>query len=820
MSVFGIKTLPLADELPQWELEGGIVFTRNGKMEVGFELQLPQMLLFSDSDLEDFHRGFSYFLRLTVPEGERFRLFVEVRQKAESYLENIRRERGSYVHPLGELFFDARTKMFEDLARRGVLRTWRYYGFLTLTPPRGKVRGMFSEREYEEAMALARAVREEFGVQLRSIGIKAVPADDQRLFETMWRWFNPDKPVPRYLPPGERPPYGSPDYEGLTAQLAKTEVDNAYSTRIFVGNTWISGMAMGVSPDVTSTGFVDKLLRMDGEFYLVVDWYHRETASEVRKLSTTLRTATAMTKADTVVDPGVFVKAENYSEALKRVQGEGRQIFDVAAHLIFLSRDEKEVVRKLQEARGRFAELGGVRGIEVQDFFEAWVSVSPGSGRVPYYKAKLLEDNAADFMPTWSPWRGLEKPVAVYEGQGGVTVQIDPFAKEFPAKHGIVVGGSGRGKSFFVQSFLNQLALRGVEVVIVDRGFNYVALVELLGGSVVVVDPVEGTSINPFELREGELLPSEEKKDLIRALFRAMVPPPSNEQEAAIEEAIFMAAVEQTYLMQQQEDERGNRYLEPFTLSTVVRKLRTMEQVNGKPMGPNEKEIASRLAYALDNWTGDSVYGRFVDRPSNVSLDAQVVYFETGKLGSDGPLTQVGLLLISDLIWKKITKKPGPKVVVLDEAWALLKTRYGAAVVENLYRRSRTFGAAVYAVTQSLQDFVTGYSQGILENTYYHYLLPAPGQEEYVRKLFGVPERAIERVYKKLEFKPGEYSEVLVVLRAGTGLVGGVVRNRVSPLEYWAYTTNPEDKEKRRRAVEKYGNLRDALVALAKGEVV
>ncbi|RTH02856.1 hypothetical protein CSW50_06505, partial [Thermus scotoductus] len=150
----------------------------------------------------------------------------------------------------------------------------------------------------------------------------------------------------------------------------------------------------------------------------------------------------------------------------------------------------------------------------------------------------------------------------------------------------------------------------------------------------------------------------------------------------------------------------------------------------------------------------------------------------------------------------------------------LLKTRYGAAVVENLYRRSRTFGAAVYAVTQSLQDFVTGYSQGILENTYYHYLLPAPGQEEYVRKLFGVPERAIERVYKKLEFKPGEYSEVLVVLRAGTGLVGGVVRNRVSPLEYWAYTTNPEDKEKRRRAVEKYGNLRDALVALAKGEVV
>jgi conjugal transfer ATP-binding protein TraC len=820
MSGLGVKVFPLADELSQWELEEGVVFTRDGKMEVGFELTLPQMLLFSDEDLEDFHRKFSYFLRLGVPEGERFRLLIEVRQEAEGYLESIRKERGSYVHPLGELFFEERMRLFESLAARGILRTWRYYGFLTLTPPRGKVRGMFSEREYEEALALAQAVRDDFMVRLASMGIKAQAADDQRLFETMWRWFNPDRPAPRYVPPKERVPYGTPDYEGLTAQLAKTAVDNAYSTRILVGETWISGRAMGVSPDMTWTGFVDALLKMEGEFYLVLDWYHRDTASEMRKLSATLRTATAMTKADTVVDPGVFVKAENYSEALKRVQGEGRHLFDVSAYLIFLSKDERELVRRMQESRGRFAELGGVRGLEIHDFFEAWVSVSPGSGRTPYYKAKLLEDNAADFMPTWSPWRGMSHPIAVYEGQGGVTVQIDPFSSEFPAKHGIVVGGSGRGKSFFVQSFLNQLALRGVEIIIVDRGFNYVTLVELLGGSVVVMDPVEGTSVNPFELREGELLPSEEKKDLIRAVFRAMVPPPSDEQESSIEEAIFMAAVEQTYLMQQQEDRHGNRYLEPFTLSTVVSKLRNMEQVGGKPMGPKEKDIATRLAYALDAWTGDSVYGRLIDRPSNVNLDNQVVYFETGRLGNDGPLTQVGLLLISDLIWKKITKKPGPKLIVLDEAWALLKTQYGAAVVENLYRRSRTFGAAVYAVTQSLQDFTSGYAQGILENTYFHYIFPAPNQEENIRKLFGIPQRVMEKVYKKLEFRKGEYSEVLVVLRSGTGLVGGVLRNRVTPLEYWAYTTDQNDKAKRARAVEKYGNLKDAIVALARGEVV
>jgi conjugal transfer ATP-binding protein TraC len=78
----------------------------------------------------------------------------------------------------------------------------------------------------------------------------------------------------------------------------------------------------------------------------------------------------------------------------------------------------------------------------------------------------------------------------------------------------------------------------------------------------------------------------------------------------------------------------------------------------------------------------------------------------------------------------------------------------------------------------------------------------------------------MEKVYKKLEFRKGEYSEVLVVLRGGTGLVGGVLRNRVTPLEYWTYTTDQNDKAKRARAVEKYGNLKDAITALARGEVV
>uniref|UniRef100_A0A7C5RDX8 DUF87 domain-containing protein n=1 Tax=Thermus caliditerrae TaxID=1330700 RepID=A0A7C5RDX8_9DEIN len=816
MSALGTKTLPLADELAQWELEEGVVFTRDGRMEVGVRMHLPPMLLFSDEDLRDFGERFARFLRLTVPEGERFRLLVEARREADEYLEAIRKERSTFTHSMGELFFEEKLRLFQKLAQKGILRTWKYYGFLSLTPPRGRIRGMYSEREFREAMDLAQSLRGEMAVQLASAGIKVEPISDEELFAVMWRWFNPDKPVPRYEPPRERAPYGTPDYRGLTQQLAQTEVDNAYPTYIRLGSYWVGGVAMAASPDTTWPGVADALLETEGEFYLVVDWYHKPLEPEVRRMSTSLRTANAMARSDTTLDPSVFVRAENYQEAMRRVQGENRHIFQVGVHLVLLERELRELRKKIPAAKGRFAGLGAAKGIPVADFFEAWTALSPGSGRVPYYKVSLLEDNASDLMPTWTPWRGLDRAMAVYEGAGGVPVQIDLFSDRFPAKHGIVVGGSGRGKSFFVQSLINQAALRGVEVIIVDRGFNYVSLVELLGGSVVVMDPVEGDSVNPFELREGEIFPSEEKKDILRALFRAMVPLPQNEQEASIEEAIFMAAVEQTYLMQQQEDEKGRRTLEPFTLSTVVRKLRTMEQVNGKPMGPGEREIANRLAYVLDNWTGNSVYGRFLDRPSTVSLENQVIYFETSKLGSDGPLTQVGLLLISDLIWKKITKRPGPKLVVLDEAWALLKNPHGAAVVEALYRRSRTFGAAIYAITQELKDLSTGNAQGIITNTYYHYLLPAPGQEEHIMNLFGIPKRAIERVYKRLEFKKGEYSEVLVVLRTGTGLEGGVVRVRVSPLEYWAYTTDEKDKERRKKMVEKCGSLKEALLALAK----
>ncbi|MCH1927134.1 DUF87 domain-containing protein, partial [Shewanella sp. C31] len=177
-----------------------------------------------------------------------------------------------------------------------------------------------------------------------------------------------------------------------------------------------------------------------------------------------------------------------------------------------------------------------------------WLTLAPFSGGIAEEKVYLLETNAAHFVPTTGAWTGSPRPVALFRTRQGALVSVDPFDKRMRNYNGIVVGGSGSGKTFAVQYLLSEL-LRAetASVVILDRGNNYQALVEAFGGAMVEIRPGAGTSINPFDLEEGEVEPTPEKKGDLLKLLRAMVPPGGDPTQEAVENAILEAAIDQTY---------------------------------------------------------------------------------------------------------------------------------------------------------------------------------------------------------------------------------------------------------------------------------
>jgi conjugal transfer ATP-binding protein TraC len=278
---------------------------------------------------------------------------------------------------------------------------------------------------------------------------------------------------------------------------------------------------------------------------------------------------------------------------------------------------------------------------------------------------------------------------------------------------------------------------------------------------------------------------------------------------------LLTAAIEQTYARARSERKVEGKLVQHFAgcrLSDLVRTLVTMEEVGERPASPSEREIARSLALRLQNWSGDTPFGQFVDRPTSINIEAPLVYYETSGLERYPELRGVGLLLLADLIWRRAKRDPARrKIAVFDEAWAMLKIPQAREFIVELYRRARRYHTAVYAVSQSLLDFAE--VRGILQNTSSFFLGRLPGEDKAIGELLELPPAALE-TFRSLSGKRGEYAEFMAWIRREDRLEGDVIRVEASPEEYWLFTTNPLEIERRNKALAEQGSWLAALSVL------
>lgn len=502
---------------------------------------------------------------------------------------------------------------------------------------------------------------------------------------------------------------------------------------------------------------------------------------------------------------------------IEHMTATGDHVFRAGVGLVLVGRTPAQLEGLKEAVVSAFSHFPGSLPVTgaYQNFFQ-YFALLPYSGRANEFAFKMLESNAADLLPPVAPWRGSENPVLLFRNRWGSLTALDPFDPRSTNWNGLVVGGSGSGKTFFVQTLLAALLRQEADALIVDRGYGYAPLVEALGGAVIPVEP-GGVSINPFDLPEGELGPDDEKKAFLMAVLRSMIPGGQDAVAESVENALLTAAIEQTYARGRTERKVEGKVRQHFAgcrLSDLVRTLVTVEEIGDRPASAGEREIARSLAIRLQSWTGETPLGQFVDRPTTVNPEAGVVYYETGGLDRYADLRGVGILLIADLIWRRAKRDPGRrKIAVFDEAWAMLKIGQAGEFMVELYRRARRYNTAVLAVSQSLQDFAE--VRGILQNTGSFFLGRLPGEDQAVAQALDLPESALE-AFRSLSGRKGKYAEFMAWIRREDRMEGDVIRVEASPEEYWLFTTNPLEIERRDQAVREHGSLLNAIGALVK----
>ncbi len=269
-------------------------------------------------------------------------------------------------------------------------------------------------------------------------------------------------------------------------------------------------------------------------------------------------------------------------------------------------------------------------------------------------------------------------------------------------------GTTGSGKSFAAALLvLRTRWLRpDLEVVLLDPLGEYRRFVEALGGNVVRLADGAARRLNPLDpaTTGGD---RREKAGRVAAMLRALFPSVSDEEAALLDTTV-------TGLY-----ETGG----VPTFSDLARAL------------AQRGDDARRLLGLLEVFRTGSL--RFVDGPTTLDPAGTTVGFDFSGI----PDEQLSFHLAYALDWTygRLRSRPGPKLVVVDEAHLLARQESTAEFLDRLVRHMRHFGAGVLFLTQSPDDFLARSSgRALLRNLYATGFLRLTEVSSEARAFFGL----------------------------------------------------------------------------------
>ncbi|MEK9176345.1 MAG: hypothetical protein AAB520_02810, partial [Patescibacteria group bacterium] len=175
------------------------------------------------------------------------------------------------------------------------------------------------------------------------------------------------------------------------------------------------------------------------------------------------------------------------------------------------------------------------------------------------------------------------------------------------------------------------------------------------------------------------------------------------------------------------------------------------------------------------------------NQQSNFDIKNPLTVFSTR--GLEDELRPVAMQIILDFVWTKIRKDLKKRLLVLDEAWYLMKYNDSASFVHGIAKRARKYYLALTTATQDVQDFLsTDYGKAVLSNSSIQILLKqSPTEIDLVADIFYLTQQEKQLL---LSASVGEG-----LFFAGQSHVAMKVLS--APFEHKLITSNPEEILKR-----------------------
>jgi len=355
-------------------------------------------------------------------------------------------------------------------------------------------------------------------------------------------------------------------------------------------------------------------------------------------------------------------------------------------------------------------------------------------------------------------------------------ILFDRFSLE--NANSVVFAKAGSGKSYAVKLEILRSLMVGVDIIIIDPENEYKFLSDAVGGSFFNISLASPSHINPFDLPT----PREDEKpeDVLRSniinlvgLLRIMLGGLTPEEDAIIDRALT-----ETYASKDITPET-----DPADWQERIPLMSDFEQVL------ESMEGAESLVRRVRKFT-KGTFAQFFNQPTNISMDKPFVVF--GIRDMEDELRPIAMFIIMRYIWNKVRSELKKRILVVDEAWWIMRTEDGASFLFGMCKRARKYWLGVTTITQDVNDFMkSSYGQPIITNSSLQLLMKqSPATIDIVQKTFNLTE---EEKYLLLEAEVGEG-----IFFAGQKHVA--IKVMASYTEDQIITTAPEEVLKIRRA--------------------
>ncbi|MBI4155850.1 MAG: DUF87 domain-containing protein [Candidatus Zambryskibacteria bacterium] len=303
----------------------------------------------------------------------------------------------------------------------------------------------------------------------------------------------------------------------------------------------------------------------------------------------------------------------------------------------------------------------------------------------------------------------------------------------------ITFAKSGAGKSYMTKLEILRTLMFDVDVIVIDPEKEYEYLSEAVGGRYFNISLNSEHHINPFELptpSEGESFANVLRSNIINlvGLFRLMMGGLSPEEDALIDRAIT-----ETYALKDITADSNFENVEPPLMSDFELVLSGME---------GGESLAQRLSkYTRGTWAG------FINRPSNVDINKKFIVFSLRDMEDE--LKPIAMYIVMHYIWNMIRKKLKKRLLVIDEAWWMMKSEDTASFLLSLAKRGRKYFLGLATITQDVDDFMKSpYGVPIITNSSIQVLLKqSPTSIDKLQQTFYLTD---EEKYLLLESDVGE----------------------------------------------------------------